>query len=106
MTEFLFSRRVAGRIACSLALCLIAPLPPAQPRAPNMADYIVAVVNQELVTNGELQSRIARIREDAASNKQQLPPPAELRKQVLQALIDERVQVTNARETGPKLDEA
>ncbi|HZT55764.1 MAG TPA: peptidylprolyl isomerase, partial [Burkholderiaceae bacterium] len=34
------------------------------------------------------------------------PPPAELRRQVLDALIDERVQVTNARETGPKLDEA
>ena len=108
MTEFSFCRRVAGRIACSLALCLAAPMVPAQSRAPatpNMADYIVAVVNQELVTNGELQSRLAGIRADAARNKQQLPPPAELRKQVLEALIDERVQVTNARETGPKIDE-
>jgi peptidyl-prolyl cis-trans isomerase SurA len=71
-----------------------------------MADYIVAVVNQELVTNAELQGRLARIRDDAARSKTQLPPPAELRKQVLEALIDERVQVTNARETGPKIDEA
>ena len=68
MTEFSFCRRVAGRIACSLALCLAAPMVPAQSRAPatpNMADYIVAVVNQELVTNGELQSRLAGIRADA-----------------------------------------
>jgi peptidyl-prolyl cis-trans isomerase SurA len=71
-----------------------------------MADYIVAVVNQELVTNAELQGRIARIREDAAQSKAQLPPPTELRKQVLDALINERVQVTNAREVGPKIDEA
>ena len=114
MTEFPFSRRTVGRraigrTACVLALCLIAPLAPAQTRAPatpNMADYIVAVVNQELVTNGELQSRIARIREDAGRANQALPPPAELRKRVLEALIDERVQVTNARETGPKIDEA
>jgi peptidyl-prolyl cis-trans isomerase SurA len=113
MTEFPFSRRRFGdfarRIAAVLALSLIAPLVPAQSRAPatsHMADYIVAVVNQELVTNAELQARIARVREDAARNKQQLPPPAELRKQVLDALIDERVQVTNAREVGPKLDEA
>ncbi|MEP7101397.1 MAG: peptidylprolyl isomerase [Burkholderiales bacterium] len=112
MTEFSFSRRISrriiGSIACSLALSLIAPLAPAQtrPSTPNMADYIIAVVNQELVTNGELQSRLARIRADAAANKQQLPPPAEFRKQVLDALIDERVQVTNAREVGPKIDEA
>jgi len=121
MTEFSFSRRIScfvahcvsrrhvGCIAGALALALVAPLAPAQTRAagtPNMADYIVAVVNQELVTNGELQSRLARIRDDAARNRQQLPPAAELRKQVLEALIDERVQVTNAREVGPKIDEA
>ena len=109
MTDFSFSRRVALRIASVLTLCLAVPLVPAQtrtPAKPSMADYIVAVVNQELVTNGELQSRLARIREDAARSNQTLPPPAELRKQVLDALIDERVQVTNARETGPKVDEA
>jgi hypothetical protein len=47
-----------------------------------------------------------RIREDAARSKRPLPPPAELRKQVLDALIDERVQVTNARDSGQKVDEA
>jgi peptidyl-prolyl cis-trans isomerase SurA len=109
MTEFSFFRRAALRTASVLALCLAVPLAPAQTRsssAPSMADYIVAIVNQELVTNGELQARLARIREEAARTNQTLPPPAELRKQVLDALIDERVQVTNARETGPKLDEA
>jgi peptidyl-prolyl cis-trans isomerase SurA len=113
MTESLFSRRrlvgALGRVSCLLALGLITPLAPAQPRpsaVPNTADFIIAVVNQELVTNGELQGRIARIRQDAARSNTTLPPPVELRKQVLEALIDERVQVTNARETGPKLDEA
>ncbi len=71
-----------------------------------MADYIVAVVNQEVVTNAELETRLARIREDAGRSKQPLPPVPELRKQVLESLIDERVQVTNAREVGPKIDEA
>ena len=71
-----------------------------------MADYIVAVVNQELVSNAEVEQRIARIREEAAGSKAQLPPPAELRKQVVDALIDERVQITYARENGPKVDEA
>jgi peptidyl-prolyl cis-trans isomerase SurA len=104
----------ARRRACAVLLCTAASLatslawsqPARAPAATSTADYIVAVVNQELVTNGELQSRIARIREDAQRNKATLPAPAELRKQVLEALIDERVQVTNARETGQKLDEA
>jgi peptidyl-prolyl cis-trans isomerase SurA len=113
MTESLFFRRrsvgALGRVVCLLVLGLVMPLAPAQTRPPpaeKTADYIVAVVNQELVTNGELQQRIARIREDAARSNAALPPPAELRKKVLDALIDERVQVTNARETGPKIDEA
>jgi peptidyl-prolyl cis-trans isomerase SurA len=73
--------------------------------AAQTADYIVAVVNQELVTAGELQQRLARIREDAARNRTPLPPPGMLRKQVLDTLIDERVLVTNARESGAKVDE-
>ena len=109
MTELLFSSGAARRLAAALALCLLAPLAPAQTRpaaTPNLADFIVAVVNQELVTNAELQLRLARIRDEAARSKTELPPAAELRRQVLDALIDERVQLTNARETGPKIDEA
>ena len=98
-------------VACA-ALAVLAPLtlaqtrPPVKPALPSTADYIVAVVNQELVTNAELLQRIARVSEGAAREKTQLPPPDELRKQVLDVLINERVQVTNARETGQRLDEA
>src|SRR5689334_9098232 len=54
---------------------------PAAAGTPRTADYILAVVNTELVTNNELQARLARIREDAARSNARLPPPAELRKQ-------------------------
>ena len=112
MTDSLLfaSRARALRAVLGAALCgLLVPIAPAQTRGtstPAMADYIVAVVNQELVTNAELQGRLARIRDDATRSKTQLPPPAELRKQVLDALIDERVQVTNARDVGTKVDDA
>ena len=36
-------------------------------------DYIVAVVNQELVTASELQQRLARIRDEAVRNRTPLP---------------------------------
>ena len=68
-------------------------------------DYIAAVVNQELVTAGELQQRLARIRDDANRSRTPLPPPATLRKQVLDTLIDERVLVTTAREIGNRVEE-
>lgn len=70
------------------------------------ADYIVAVVNQELVTAGELQQRIARAREEAARNRTPLPPAGALRQQALDQLIDERVLVTNARDSGARVDES
>jgi len=69
-------------------------------------DYIVAVVNQELVTASEVQQRLARVSEEAARNKSTLPPLPALRKQVLDSLIDERVLVTNARENGARVDDA
>ena len=68
-------------------------------------DYIVAVVNQELVTASEVQQRLARVREEATRNRATLPPVSVLRKQVLESLIDERVLVTNARETGARIDD-
>ncbi|MEP7300744.1 MAG: peptidylprolyl isomerase [Caldimonas sp.] len=67
-------------------------------------DYIVAVVNQELVTAAELQQRIARVREEAGRNRTQLPPPGSLRQQVLEMLIEERVLVSNARDSGARVD--
>ncbi|MDQ6639751.1 MAG: SurA N-terminal domain-containing protein [Pseudomonadota bacterium] len=68
-------------------------------------DYIVAVVNQELVTASEVQQRLARVRDEAARTRTPLPPAPTLRKQVLDTLIDERVLVTNARESGARIDD-
>jgi peptidyl-prolyl cis-trans isomerase SurA len=77
----------------------------ALPALAQRGDYIVAVVNQELVTASEVQQRLARVRDEAARNRTPLPPAATLRKQVLDALVDERVLVTNARESGARVDE-
>jgi peptidyl-prolyl cis-trans isomerase SurA len=94
-------------LVCALALCGAAGLVAAQDKATSLkGDYIVAIVNQELVTAGELQMRIERVRQDAARNNARLPPDAELRQQVLDLLIDERAQVTYARDSGVRIDDA
>ena len=69
-------------------------------------DYIVAVVNSELVTAYEVEQRSARLREEARRNGAREPATDSLRTQVLDALIDDRVLVTYARDSGAKVDEA
>ena len=91
---------------CGLAAGLLATSLPAaaQSRLRN-GDYITAVVNQELVTAAEIDLRLQRAKAEASRSGAKLPPDAELRRQVVDALIDERVIITNARESGMRIDE-
>ena len=103
MTEPL---RLLRHGALALALTTSVAVAFAQGRiAVRNGDYIVAVVNQELVTAGEIDQRIERAREAAVKAPQGMPPEPELRKQMLDALIEDRVIVTYARENGAKLEE-
>ena len=97
MTDSRFARRIA---LAALVLGLAAGRAFAQG-----GDYIVAVVNQEVVTAAELEQRIAQVRDDASRSHTPLPPAGVLRQQVLDTLIDERVLVTNARDSGVRIDE-
>ena len=110
MNEATGLRQVAATslsVALASALALAASLALSQGRAETrIGDYIVVVVNQELVTAGELQLRLARLRDNAVRSGSAMPAADQLRQQVLDALIDERVQVTYARESGQRLDDA
>lgn len=90
----------------SLGLALTTPWVHAKPEVPRTADYILAVVNRELVTAGELQLRMGQLREEARRNGGRPPTEVELREPVLNLLINERVLVTHAREVGQKIDDA
>jgi peptidyl-prolyl cis-trans isomerase SurA len=68
-------------------------------------DFIVAVVNSELVTAFEVEQRLLRAREEAQRRNAPVPPEAELRRQVVDGLIEERVVVTYARESGVRVDD-
>ena len=72
--------------------------------AARQGDYILAIVNQELVTAAEVDQRVAAAR--AANRGQQLPPVNELRQQALDSSIEERVLVTHARANGVKIDDS
>lgn len=91
-------------ILCALTVAAGA-LAHAQP-AQQQADYIIAVVNSEPITESEVRGEVARLRQEYAQQPQALPPPNELRKLILERMIGERVQLQLARETGIRVDES
>ncbi|WP_169579699.1 peptidylprolyl isomerase [Saccharospirillum impatiens] len=58
-----------------------------------LLDRIVAVANEDVVTANELVQRTRTVREQYASNPGVLPPQDQLRRQILDALILERLQL-------------
>lgn len=89
-------------------LCLIGLASPVFAQGPakaRAADYIVAVVNSEPITNNEVQSLKLRL-------SKQLPPgsPAPdtkvLTQQALDQLINEKAQLQQARDNGIRIDDA
>lgn len=81
----------------------------AAPRAdagPQPADYIVAVVNSEPITNNEVRRRMVRYEQQLAAQGAPLPPRAQLAREVLDRLITEKAQLQVARESGIKVDDA
>jgi len=80
-------------------------LPRIKPLAKS-ADYIVAVVNSESVTDNEVKFRVAKMQQESIERGGAQPTAAELRKQALDALVEERVLVTYARDNGVKVDDA
>jgi peptidyl-prolyl cis-trans isomerase SurA len=67
-------------------------------------DYIAVIINQELVTAGEVDRRVERAQAEAPRGAR-LPPESELRKLALAALIDERVMISSARDSGMRVDD-
>jgi peptidyl-prolyl cis-trans isomerase SurA len=69
-------------------------------------DAIVAVVNDDVVVQSELEREIALLIPQLNQRGTPLPPPAQLRKQVLDRLILKHLQQQRAKELGIKVDEA
>lgn len=118
MTDFFLRLRTIGP-ALALGLCSAACLAQLQIRntpttpqvviqAPTLSgDYIVAVVNSDLVTAGEVAQRLDRLRAAGVARGAALPPVTEqMRAQALESLIEERVILTYARDSGLRVDDS
>ena len=80
----------------------LAPIPP----EPQSADYIVAIVNSEPITNSEVRARLPRLQPPRARQDGTQPSREQQLAQIRDQLITERVQLQVARDAGIRVDAA
>ncbi|MGF6275099.1 peptidyl-prolyl cis-trans isomerase SurA [Massilia sp. UYP11] len=79
-------------------------LPPASASA-KVIDSIQVVVNDEVITRNEVAGRVAQVSQNMKARNAQIPDPATMERQVLEAMIVERAQLQLAKEMGVKVDD-
>lgn len=70
-----------------------------------LADAIVAVVNNEVITKHELATRVSRVERNMAAQGIGMPPRADFERQVLESMIIDRAQLQLARESGIRVED-
>jgi len=132
MTKFTFSPSLCSRASAAAALLLALALPavqcqaqtlrmPGQLRTPSLgalglggaaatrqqqADFIVAVVNSEPITNNEVRARMLRTEQQMTQQGAAMPPKSELVRLLLERMIVERAQLQLAREQGVQVSDS
>ena len=74
-------------------------IPPAV-KGGNVIDSIAVVVNDEVITRNELAKRVVAIEQRMKAQNAAMPEPADMQRQVLEAMIVERAQFQLAKEMG------
>lgn len=99
--KFLFRGMLLA--ACLVGLATAQPRPARQPAA---IDRIVAVVNDEVITQHELRARLDSALGQLQRQGMSSPPRNVLEKQVLERLVMDKVQLQQARDMGLRIDDA
>ena len=68
-------------------------------------DSIAAVVNDDVIMQSELKARMDEVERNLNADGQQLPPSSVLQKQVLDRMIEERLQMDLAKRMGIHIDD-
>ena len=110
-------KRALFRLTALILLALAAPAWAQAPAPPAMTprgvtpsrivpvDRIVAVVNDEVITNNDLTERVALVSRQLQRQGGQLPAADVLTKQILERMINDLAQVQMAKENGIKVDD-
>jgi peptidyl-prolyl cis-trans isomerase SurA len=67
-------------------------------------DRIVAIVNESVITNNELDTQVSLVKETLTKRNMPIPPEKILRKQVLEHMIDTELEMQMAKNAGIDVD--
>jgi peptidyl-prolyl cis-trans isomerase SurA len=98
-------------LAASLAAAILLPAAPAAAQAlgghtGQTVDSVAAIVNDDVITVRELDERVGLIERRLQQQHAPVPPREQLRTQVLNQMVIERVQLEKAKEDGIVVDDA
>jgi peptidyl-prolyl cis-trans isomerase SurA len=96
----------AGVLAGALILSSPAGAQALSNRNAQVADSVVAVVNDGVITQRELQDRTALIAKRLQQQNAPVPPADQMQRQVLDQMVLERIQLQKAKEDGIAIDDA
>ena len=103
--RFLISAVLAWLATAALVLGAGGAWAQKAPSPPVLVDRIVAVVNSEVITSDELAERMKTVTQQLRQQGTPLPAAHLLRKQVLERMIMDRLQLQLAKETGLRVDD-
>lgn len=75
------------------------------PKEPDLADRIVAIVNDDVITYNELQSKLALAMNQLQRQGTALPPRNVLEEQMLERMVIDKVQLQLAKSSGINIDD-
>jgi peptidyl-prolyl cis-trans isomerase SurA len=97
-----------GFCSVLLLICCASTQAQTRPRTEplsSQADYIIAIVNSEPITFREVLNQTLRAEQQLTQQGAALAPREQMIRQVLEKLIDDRILVQQARESGIKIDD-
>jgi peptidyl-prolyl cis-trans isomerase SurA len=89
----------------ALWLLALTALPVTAASEPLLVDRIVAVVNKDVITMGELEARVTRTERDLERRRIAAPPRPVLERQVLEQLVLLKAQLQLAASSGVRVDD-
>ena len=81
-------------IAPMLLYCMLSPL---WASSPHVLDKVIAIVNEDVITESEVNAEVQRLQMELTAKHTQVPPLSVLKKQVLKHLIDVDIQLQIAK---------
>ncbi|KMZ13697.1 Survival protein SurA precursor (Peptidyl-prolyl cis-trans isomerase SurA) [Candidatus Burkholderia humilis] len=97
---------VAGALAATLILSTPAAAQALSNRNAQVADSVVAVVNDGVITQREMEERTRLIVQRLKQQNAHIPPMDKMQRQVLDQMVLERIQLQRAKEDGINIDDA